>query len=100
MLDRPITTESLQRPKRERKLPNVLSRADLRRIFRAPGNAHHRLVLILIYSARLRVSEVVRLRVGDTDTNRRLIHVRLQGRPLDSEGVPPGAAPLLRHPSP
>lgn len=76
MLGRPITTESLRRPKRERQLPNVLSRADARRIIRAPTSPRHRLALMLVYSAGLRVSEVVRLRVGDIDTDRGVIHGR------------------------
>lgn len=76
ILDRDVAIESIRRPKRPRPLPNVLSPADVRRILDAPTHPRHRLALVLIYSAGLRVGEVVRLRAGDIDTERRLIHVR------------------------
>lgn len=76
VLDQPIAVEPLQRPKRERQLPKVLSRAEARRIVHAPTHPMHRLALILVYSVGLRVSEVVRLRAGDIDLERGMIRVR------------------------
>lgn len=76
LLDRPIVVESIKRPKRVRQLPTVLSRGEARRIINAPRYYPHRVALILIYSAGLRVGEVVRLRAGDIDFERGLIHVR------------------------
>lgn len=66
----------LKRPRRERRLPTVLGRAELRRFLAAVENAKHRAILVIAYSAGLRVSEVVRLRPEDLDRERRLIHVR------------------------
>jgi len=40
------------------------------------SNIKHKVILMLIYSAGLRVSEVVRLRPEDLDTQRKLIHIR------------------------
>lgn len=68
--------ETVQRPRRERKLPGVLSRAEVRRILDATEFPKHRLALMLVYSAGLRVSEVVNLKVGDIDRERGLIRVR------------------------
>jgi integrase/recombinase XerD len=68
--------ETVQRPRRERKLPGVLSRGEVRRIIDAAEYPKHRLALMLVYSAGLRVSEVVRLKVGDIDRERGLIRVR------------------------
>ncbi|MFO7893831.1 MAG: tyrosine-type recombinase/integrase [Longimicrobiales bacterium] len=76
VLDQPIVTERVPRPKRERQLPKVLSRADARKVVLAPANPMHRLALILTYSGGLRVGEVVRLRAGDIDTDRETIRVR------------------------
>lgn len=75
-LGREVATEPLHRPKRERRLPNVLSRDEVKRIIRAPRNPSHRLALMLAYSAGLRVSEVVRLRTGDIQPERGMIRVR------------------------
>jgi site-specific recombinase XerD len=46
------------------------------RLFAAVRNPKHLAVLAIVYSAGLRVSEVVRLRPGDLDRDRGLIHVR------------------------
>lgn len=44
-------------------------------IFKGVTNLKHRTILILIYSAGLRVSEVVRLKLNDIDYERKLIHL-------------------------
>lgn len=76
VLGRPAAVETVQRPRRERKLPAVLSRTDVRKILDATEYPKHKLALMLVYSAGLRVSEVVKLKVGDIDMERRLIRVR------------------------
>ncbi len=53
--------------KRNRKLPVVLSRDEIRRIIEGIGNQKHRLLVELAYGAGLRVSEVVALRVRDVE---------------------------------
>lgn len=70
---------SLPRAKKQQKLPDVLSRTEVARIFDVLKNSKHRLILLLTYSAGLRVSEVVSLRLEDVDSERMLIHVR-QGK--------------------
>lgn len=71
--------ESLPRPKKENKLPNVLSFEEVKKILCALENEKHRTILFLIYSAGLRVGEVVRLKPQDIDSKRMLIHV-VQGK--------------------
>ncbi len=71
--------EMLPRPKKEFKLPNVLSKEEVNRILNALQNEKHKTILFLIYSAGLRVGEVVRLQINDIDTNRMLIKIR-QGK--------------------
>ncbi len=72
-------TISLPRPKKEHKLPNILSLEEVRRIFQAVTNEKHKTILYLIYSGGLRVGEVVRLKPADIDSERMLIHV-VQGK--------------------
>lgn len=66
----------LERPRRERRLPIVLSQAELRRFLAAVRNPKHLAILSIAYSAGLRVSEVVRLRPEDLDRERGLLRVR------------------------
>lgn len=69
----------LPRPKREKKLPQVLGMDSVWRILTAPDNLKHRAILYLIYAAGLRVGEAVRLRLDDIDSERMMIRVR-QGK--------------------
>lgn len=71
--------ESLPRLKKEKKLPEVLSFQEVTRILEALKNEKHRTILFLIYSAGLRVGEVVKLTTQDIDSQRMLIHV-VQGK--------------------
>lgn len=66
----------VRRPKKDRKLPIVLSQEEIAKIFSSVTNIKHKAILMLTYSAGLRVGEVVRLRVEDIDTQRKLIHIR------------------------
>ena len=66
----------IKRPKKDKKLPVVLSQEDVSRILSSVTNIKHKLILMLMYSAGLRVSEVVKLKPEDIDTERRLIHIR------------------------
>ncbi len=70
---------SYVRPKKERKLPNVLSAEEVLALLKSVNNIKHRALLYVLYSAGLRVGEVVRLRVNDLDYERRTITVR-QGK--------------------
>ncbi len=66
----------LDRPRRDQRLPTVLSREELRRFLEAVRNPKHAAILAMAYSAGLRVSEVVRLRPEDLDRDRGLLLVR------------------------
>ena len=66
----------LERPRREKRLPVVLSHDELMRFLAAVRNPKHLAILSLAYSAGLRVSEVVRLRPEDLDRDRGFIVVR------------------------
>lgn len=69
----------IARPKKENKLPNVLSFQEVSKILTALKNEKHKTLLFLIYSAGLRVGEVVKLKPQDIDSERMLIHV-VQGK--------------------
>lgn len=56
---------TITRPKPSKDLPNTLSEAEVLAIINAPDNIKHKAILHTIYSAGLRIGEVVRLRVKD-----------------------------------
>jgi site-specific recombinase XerD len=66
----------VKRPKRDKKLPVVLSREEVHKILNAPSNIKHKAILMLIYSAGLRVGEGVKLKPEDIDSERGLIHIK------------------------
>ncbi len=68
--------KSIVCPKQEKKLPVVLSPAEVCQFFQAITNLKHRAILMTAYAAGLRVSEVVALRVEDIDSKRMVIRVR------------------------
>ncbi len=66
----------LPRPRREHKLPAVLSEEEIILIFNQVSNLKHKAILYLIYSSGIRVSELVNLKITDIDSNRNLILIR------------------------
>lgn len=71
-----LDVEDLERPRREYKLPNVLSKEEVKAILEAPGNIKHRSMLSLIYACGLRRSELLHLKPADVDSKRHLLIIR------------------------
>lgn len=67
---------ALERPRREHRLPVVLSKEEVIRILVSIPNAKHRLLIALLYGSGLRVGELLRLRIEDIDGDRLQIRVR------------------------
>lgn len=79
VLHRYNLTKHIERPKKEFKLPDILSQQEVLSILKCLKNEKHRAILFITYSAGLRVGEVVKLKVTDINTDRKLIHIR-QGK--------------------
>lgn len=62
-----------------KRLPTVLSPEEVQRVFAVARNLKEKAILMTVYGAGLRASELVSLRVGDVDSARMIIHVR-QGK--------------------
>jgi integrase/recombinase XerD len=66
----------LERPRRDSKLPLVLSEAEVGSILKGIRNMKHKCIIFLIYSAGLRISEAVGMKIADIQTDRGLITVK------------------------
>lgn len=71
-----IDPELIHRPKREKKLPNVLSKEEVKQILETPINLKHRAMLSLIYACGLRRSELINLTLNDIDSKRNVLKIR------------------------
>jgi site-specific recombinase XerD len=65
----------VERPKGEKTLPVVLSESEICDIFQAVINLKHKAILMTIYSAGLRVGELINLKISDIDSARMQIRV-------------------------
>jgi integrase/recombinase XerD len=74
--NRVIDLNLVHRPKREKVLPNVLSKEEVKRILSAPLNIKHKAMLSLIYSCGLRCGELIKLRPEHIDSKRGLVLIK------------------------
>ncbi len=71
-----IINLNLPRPKKDNKLPVVLSKNEVYQIINSLDNIKHKAILSLTYSSGLIVSEVVNIKVTDIDSKRGLLHIK------------------------
>ena len=79
--------EHIPFPKQPKRLPVVLSRQEVTRLFGAVSNIKHRTILMTLYATGLRLSEMLALQLGDLDSQRMLLRVR-QGKGGKDRYVP------------
>lgn len=72
---RKLDINQLERPRREKKLPVVFSKEEVRRIISSIKNEKHRVMISLVYAAGLRISELLNLKCTDIDGERLVIHI-------------------------
>ena len=87
----------IPRPKRERRLPVVLSQEEVQRLFAVITNLKQRALFMVAYDAGLRLSELLNLRIDDIDSQRMVIRVRQgKGKKDRYARLTPGLLKLLR----
>ena len=91
VLGMPREYYEIKRPKRSVSLPNVLSEDEVLRIIQQPKNIKHRAILWTIYSAGLRISELVNLRIVDIHSDMGFIYIK------DSKGKKDRKTVLSEH---
>ncbi len=85
--NRSLDLEAIERPRKEFRLPEVLSKNEIKSILSTPKNIKHRTMLCLIYACGLRRSELLNMLPTDIDSKRYLIIIR-QGKGNKDRIVP------------
>ena len=67
---------SVKAPKSEKKLPTVLTKDEIKKILNVVENPKHKLLIEFMYSAGLRVSECVSLKIDDLDLSEKMGKVK------------------------
>ena len=80
--------ETLERPRRQHKLPNVLSKQEVKAILAASKNIKHKTMLSLIYACGLRRNELLHLKPENIDSKRHLLII------LNSKGKKDRVVPI------
>jgi site-specific recombinase XerD len=68
--------EEQRRPRQDKRLPVVLSKEEIKKMFMSETNYKHRLLLMMVYASGLRAAEVVSLKRQDIDIYRKTINIR------------------------
>jgi len=75
-LKRDYAPDLLPYPKRQKRLPTILSEDEVQRLIESARNLYHRTLLMTLYSTGIRRAEVTRLQVADIDSERMLVRVQ------------------------
>lgn len=76
VLKMPREYYTIQRPKKALSIPNVLSSSEVLKIIQAPKNLKHKAILTTIYSAGLRISEAINLRIRDIHSEEGYLYIK------------------------
>lgn len=87
----------IPRPKKPMQLPKLLNEEELARLFNALTNRKHKAMLFTVYSAGLRVSELVALKLSDVDSKRMQLFIeRAKGKKDRYVNLSPVLLDILR----
>lgn len=76
VMERPISKKKLPFPKKEFRIPELLSRSEVQRIIKCCLSDKHQTALMLAYGTGMRVSELTALKIADLDGERNVIHIK------------------------
>ncbi len=74
--EKKLVLDKIHRPRPEKRLPNVLSKEEVKKILDASSNLKHRAMLAMIYSCGLRRSELLHLTHNDIDSQRHVVIIK------------------------
>lgn len=82
-----IDLNDLPYPRKEERIPDILSFEEMRRLIEYPKNLKHQIVICYLYNCGLRVGELINLKLSDIDRNRMAIHIK-QGKGKKDRDLP------------
>lgn len=92
----PLKFKHIEYPRADKKLPTVLSKEEIQRMFSACENLKHKTILALLYSTGLRVSELINLKWAHIDRHRMIINIiAAKGNKDRQVMLTPSIIPLL-----
>ena len=68
---------NIPRPKRNKKIPEILTSEEIKKMIENTKNIKHQLIIKLLYGCGLRVSEIVNLKKSDINLKEKLIYIKL-----------------------
>ena len=71
-----LNLEDVQRPLKNKNLPNIYSREEVKRIILCISNMKHKTMIFLIYSAGLRISELINMRKENILVDRKMVFIK------------------------
>lgn len=69
-------TKKIKRPKREKRLPTVLTKEEVKKLINVFDNVKSRLMISLIYACGMRVSELTNLKINNLDFNDKIGYIK------------------------
>ncbi|MDB4274027.1 site-specific integrase [Algibacter sp.] len=76
VLGMPNRFYAIERPRKEKQLPEVLPKEDIVKIMQYTNNIKHKCIIGLLYSSGLRRSELLNLKVTDIDSKRMVVTIK------------------------
>jgi len=96
ILNRDVTA-SIKRPKKDKKIPTVLSKEEVKKLISSINNKKSYLMISMIYACGFRVSELINLKLQDLDFNEKIGHARqAKGRKDRIFNIPEFLVPALQ----
>jgi len=75
ILEKDITA-SIKRPKKEKRLPSVLTKEEIKKLIGILDNKKSRLMVSLLYACGMRVSELVNLKISDLELEEKIGYIK------------------------
>ncbi len=66
----------IERPRKENRLPKIISETELLKLLKATENIKHKTIITMLYSSGIRRGELLNLRIHDLDFEKKIIFVR------------------------
>lgn len=93
-----IDVDKIYMPKKDKKLPVVLSIEEVFSILKVTKNLKHRVVIAMLYGSGLRIGEIIDLKLSDFDFKRKQLHIKnSKGRKDRYTSIAESLFPLLKN---